>query len=135
MSIKEQALREIADLPDDCTWDDVRRAVARGAGGAPEWPAVVRELRAPFGQPAEEGTREREEEAGMSYDFDVIVERDAEGWYVGSVPALQGCHTQGRTVEELMEHVREAVELCLEVGEGHPSDTGFVGVRRISVRA
>lgn len=134
MSIKDQALRTIADLPDDCTWDDVRHAVAQGAGD-PQWPAMVREFRAPYGQPAAGETREREEEAEMSYEFDVIVERDVEGWYVGSVPALQGCHTQGRTVEELMEHVREAVELCLEVAGEEPASTGFVGVRRISVRA
>src|SRR5215207_10009851 len=135
MSIKDQALRQIADLPDDCTWNDVLRAVSQGAGGGAQWPAMVREFRAPYGETAAAETREREEEAGMSYEFDVIVERDAEGWYVGSVPALQGCHTQGRTVEELMEHVREAVELCLEVAEDQPSSTGFVGVRRISVKA
>jgi predicted RNase H-like HicB family nuclease len=134
MSIKDQALRAIAELPDNCTWDDVQRAVGRDAG-APRWPAVVRELRAPYGEAAAVETQERDEEAGMSYEFDVIVERDAEGWYVGSVPALQGCHTQGRTVEELMEHVREAVEVCLEVAEGQPSGTSFIGVRRISVRA
>lgn len=135
MSIKDQALRAIGALPDDCTWGDVVRAVSQGSGGGAQWPAAVREFRAPYGEPVGAETREREEEeAGMSHEFDVIVERDAEGWYVGSVPALHGCHTQGRTVEELMEHVREAVELCLEVGEGQPPATGFVGVRRISVR-
>lgn len=47
--------------------------------------------------------------------FDVLVERDEDGWLVASVPGLRGCHTQARTVEELVERVREAVELCLEV--------------------
>ena len=52
--------------------------------------------------------------------FDVVIERDEEGLYVGSVPQLPGCHTQGRSLDELMERMREAVELCLEV-EGNPA--------------
>ena len=47
--------------------------------------------------------------------FDVIIERDEQGLYVGSVPLLPGCHTQGRSLDELMQRMREAVELCLEV--------------------
>lgn len=69
----------------------------------------------------------------MGNDYDVVIERDAEGWYVGSVPALRGCHTQGRTVEQLLERVREGIALCLEVTDGRAGDTGFVGVRRVSV--
>ncbi|HEX8692207.1 MAG TPA: type II toxin-antitoxin system HicB family antitoxin [Longimicrobium sp.] len=131
MSIKDQALRLIGSLPENCTWDDVFRAVSRGPTEGMRRPGVVRELRAPYGEEPEQPR----EEAGVSYDFDVIVERDAEGWYVGSVPALQGCHTQARSVEQLMERVREAVELCLEVSGGRPSETGFVGIRRVSVTA
>ena len=47
--------------------------------------------------------------------FDVEVEQDEEGFYVASVPALHGCHTQARTLDELAERVREVVSLCLEV--------------------
>jgi len=50
--------------------------------------------------------------------FDVVIERDQDGLYVGSVPQLPGCHTQGRSLDELMERMREAVELCLEVQRG-----------------
>jgi predicted RNase H-like HicB family nuclease len=46
--------------------------------------------------------------------FSVVVERDRDGVYVGSVPELPGCHTQAGTVDELMERMREAVELYLE---------------------
>jgi len=132
MNIKQKALALIGDLPESCTWEDVMRAVTRGASGGVQWPAAVRDFRAPYGQPAATEPRE-EEEARVSYDFDVIVEQDTEGWYVGSVPALQGCHTQARSVEELLVRVREAAELCLEVSGGQPSGTGFVGVRRVSV--
>jgi len=67
--------------------------------------------------------------------FDVVVERDEEGMYVGSVPQMPGCHTQGRSVDELMERMREAVELYLEV-EGISSESlEFIGIQRITVAA
>jgi predicted RNase H-like HicB family nuclease len=47
--------------------------------------------------------------------FDVVIERDEEGLYVASVPSLPGCHTQAPSLDELMNRVKEAIELCLEV--------------------
>ena len=47
--------------------------------------------------------------------FAVAIDRDEEGLYVGSVPQLPGCHTQERSLDQLMERMREAVELCFEV--------------------
>jgi hypothetical protein len=46
-------------------------------------------------------------------EFSVIVHRDEEGFYVASVPALRGCHTQARSLDKLMQRIREAIELCL----------------------
>jgi len=46
--------------------------------------------------------------------FTVVIERDEEGYYVGTVPTLRGCHTQAKTLDTLMKRVREAIELCLE---------------------
>ena len=51
----------------------------------------------------------------MSREFSVIIEKDAQGYHVGSVPALRGCHTQAKSLDELMARIREAIELCLEV--------------------
>ena len=51
-------------------------------------------------------------------EFTVIIERDEDGWLVGSVPALRGCHTQARDMEELLDNIREAILLCLEVEQG-----------------
>jgi predicted RNase H-like HicB family nuclease len=69
----------------------------------------------------------------MSGDFHVVVERDAEGFYVASVPRLPGCHTQARTREELTERIQEAIELWLEV-EGQPSEQlDFVEVQQIHI--
>lgn len=50
-------------------------------------------------------------------ELSVIIERDREGYFVASVPALPGCHTQAKTLDKLMERIREAAELCLEVEE------------------
>jgi predicted RNase H-like HicB family nuclease len=64
-----------------------------------------------------------------------VIERDADGYYVASVPQLHGCHTQARSLDELMTRIREAIELCLEV-EGEPSQNlEFVGVQRVTVAA
>jgi len=49
--------------------------------------------------------------------FSVVIERDEDGVYVASIPELPGCHTQARTLDDLMVRVREAVELYLEVDE------------------
>jgi len=66
-------------------------------------------------------------------EFSGLIERDAEGFFVASVPALRGCHTQAKSLDKLMERVREAIELCLEV-ESEPFVSGeFVGVQRVAV--
>ena len=65
--------------------------------------------------------------------FSVILERDEDGYYVASVPELQGCHTQARSLDKLMERVREAIGLCLEVERDLPAANEFIGVQRIAV--
>ena len=50
--------------------------------------------------------------------FTVLIEQDEEGYYVATVPALRGCHTQAKTLDTFMKRVREVVELCLESGAG-----------------
>jgi predicted RNase H-like HicB family nuclease len=69
----------------------------------------------------------------MARQFDVVVEKDSEGFFVASVPALSGCHTQSRSLDELMERIKEAIELCLEVQEDDIEELDFVGVQRVSV--
>ena len=71
----------------------------------------------------------------MAHQFDVIVEKDAAGYFVASVPALPGCHTQAKSLDTLMERIREAIELCLEVQGDSIEPLDFVGVQRISVAA
>ena len=69
----------------------------------------------------------------MKREFNVIIERDTEGYYVATVPELRGCHTQAKSLDALMKRVREAVELCLEVDEDAASGSQFVGLQRITV--
>ena len=66
-------------------------------------------------------------------EFSVVVERDEEGYYVASVPALPGCHTQARSLDKLMERIREAIQLCLEVESESVTSNEFIGVQRIAV--
>ena len=75
------------------------------------------------------------EEVDMTHQFDVIVEKDSAGYFVASVPVLVGCHTQAKSLDELMERIREAIELCLEVQGTSFEPLDFVGVQRISVAA
>jgi predicted RNase H-like HicB family nuclease len=64
--------------------------------------------------------------------FTVIIERDEDGYYVATVPALPGCHTQAKNLDTLMKRVREVVELCLDDDHFRPS-LELVGVQQISV--
>jgi predicted RNase H-like HicB family nuclease len=68
----------------------------------------------------------------MTREFSVIIERDSEGYYVASVPELQGCHSQAKSLDKLMERIREAIQLCLEVEKDFPINE-FIGVQRIAV--
>jgi predicted RNase H-like HicB family nuclease len=70
----------------------------------------------------------------MGREFTVIIEQDEEGYFVATVPELHGCHTQARSLDELMERVKEAIELCLEVqAEEDILPARFVGVQRVTV--
>ncbi len=70
-----------------------------------------------------------------SHNHLVVIEQDEDGLYVATVPALRGCHTQAKTLEELIPRIREAIELCLEVEDVETSPMRFVGVQQIEVAA
>jgi len=65
--------------------------------------------------------------------FTVLIERDEEGYYVASVPALRGCHTQAKTLDTLMKRVREVIEVCIEDGDEIDEPLELVGIQQISV--
>ena len=67
----------------------------------------------------------------MSTEYTVVIEKDEDGFFVGSIPGLPGCHTQ------LIERMEEAIALWHEVeggeGEDGPSPLELVGIQRITV--
>jgi predicted RNase H-like HicB family nuclease len=54
--------------------------------------------------------------------FTIVVERDKAGFYVASVPELPGCHTQARSLKEVMPRIREAILLYLDKGKDSSPD-------------
>jgi len=69
----------------------------------------------------------------MTRQFDVVVGRDSAGYFVASVPALPGCHTQAKSLDKLMVRIQEAIELCI-AEYGKPKERlDFMGVQRITV--
>jgi antitoxin HicB len=48
------------------------------------------------------------------YDYKVLLEPDETGGYVVSCPALPGCYSQGETISEALENIKEAILVCLE---------------------
>lgn len=58
--------------------------------------------------------------AKLKRQFNVLVERDEDGYFVASVPALPGCYTQAKTFTELIKRVKEAILLCLSVAKENP---------------
>lgn len=69
-------------------------------------------------------------ESIMGKKFHVIIEKDEDGVFVGSVPELKGCHSQGDTLDELMHNIKEAIALCIEE-QGERSR--FVGIEQVEV--
>ena len=62
----------------------------------------------------------------------MIVELDEDGYYVGSVLELPGCHTQARSLDELLYRIKDAIKAYLEAAETEPQ-TAFIGIQRVRV--
>jgi predicted RNase H-like HicB family nuclease len=69
----------------------------------------------------------------MKREFYVLIERDEDGFFVGEVPQLRGCYTQGRTLDELLKNIQEVIELCLEELPELQNLPEFVGVQKVLV--
>ena len=64
-------------------------------------------------------------------EFYVIIERDEDGCYVGEVPQLKACYSQGETIYELLFNIKEVIELCLEEWDENISE--FVGIQKVVI--
>ena len=69
----------------------------------------------------------------MSKKYTLIIERDEEGWFVSEVVGLPGCHTQAKTMDQLLERTKEAIKAYLENEEEPGISEKFVGVQQIEV--
>ena len=73
----------------------------------------------------------------MEKKFHVVVEKGLDGYFIGEVPELPGCYSQGKTLRELLENMKEAIELYLETMHDLKKrpETKFVGVKEVVVNA
>ncbi|MEH2460138.1 type II toxin-antitoxin system HicB family antitoxin [Nostoc sp.] len=65
-------------------------------------------------------------------EFYVIIERDEDGYYVGEVPQLQACYSQGETIDELMLNMKEVIELCLKT-KSYEKIPEFIGIQKLVI--
>ncbi len=71
----------------------------------------------------------------MKKEFTIVIEQDEDGIYVASVPELEGCHTQAKTLDKLRERIKEAIQLYLEVESDLVQEIplNFVGIQKVEV--
>jgi predicted RNase H-like HicB family nuclease len=68
----------------------------------------------------------------MSHEFYVVIEKDEDGFFVGEVPQLKACYSQGKTIDELMANMKDVIALALEE-QGNVEPAEFVGVQKLVV--
>ena len=66
-------------------------------------------------------------------NFNVIIEKDEDGVFVARVPEIDGCYTQGKTLQEVLERIKEAIEVCLEGDKEHIVPMEFIGIQKVRV--
>ena len=66
-------------------------------------------------------------------DFTVLIEQDGDGIYVAKVPEIDGCYTQGKTLQEVLDRIKEAIEVCLEADKEDVNPMKFIGIQRVQV--
>lgn len=60
-----------------------------------------------------------------SKQLPIIIEKDEDGFYVVECPVFSGCYTQGKTIDEALENIREVIELCMEEKENKETFKNF----------
>lgn len=69
----------------------------------------------------------------MTKDFTLIIEEGEDGYYISEVVELPGCHTQAKTIDELIKRTKEAIKLYLSAMKEKEIFQKFVGVQKISI--
>jgi predicted RNase H-like HicB family nuclease len=69
----------------------------------------------------------------MTRKYDIIIEKDEDGWFVSEVVELPGCHTQAKTMDQFLERTKEAIQAYLDTDSEPEFKETFVGVQQIEV--
>ena len=69
-----------------------------------------------------------------SMEFNVLIEQDEDGIYIAKVPEIQGCYTQGKSIGEVLERIKEAIEVCLEGDQENINPLKFIGIQKVISR-
>ena len=64
-------------------------------------------------------------------NFTVLIEQDEDGMYVAKVPDIQGCYTQGKTIQQVMERIKEAIQVCLEADKEQNPPMKFIEYNKL----
>lgn len=71
----------------------------------------------------------------MIQKFNVIIEKGEDGYLISDVVELPGCHTQARTLDELIKRTKEAISLYLSVNKNETPLIKFLGLQQIEIEA
>lgn len=72
---------------------------------------------------------------GKNLNYTVLIEQDEDGIYIAKVPDIPGCYTQGKNVEQAMERVKEAIQVCLEAEKLEDIlPLKFIGIQQVEVK-
>ena len=69
----------------------------------------------------------------MKRKYTVIIEKDEDGWLVSEVIELPGCHTQAKTIDQLIERTKEAIKAYINDSKEQDISPNFVGIQQIEV--
>ena len=65
-------------------------------------------------------------------EFYMIVEQDEDGMFIGEIPQLKACYSQGETIDELVANIKEVIEMCLEE-EDFNKTSEFIGIQKVTL--
>jgi len=71
----------------------------------------------------------------MEKEFTILIEQDEDGIYLAKVTNIEGCYTQGKTIQEVLDRIKEAIEVCLEGDKQEINPMKFIGVQRVNVNS
>lgn len=68
-------------------------------------------------------------------NYTTIIKQGEDGWYIATVPDIPGCYTQGKTVAEAIDRIKEAIEVCLKADkDDYIKPSKFIGLQQVEVR-